>query len=112
MHKKFVLNCMVVMACMQSSLCLANGTVVAHEGTEGDVWVTEGMSPNIIYADSACNHLSKSVLLNIVADADAGVFNWKDMHSASKAKHILDRECKRLENEEIYRITGIDRNKK
>lgn len=68
------------------------------------VWVVKNKNIPVYYMDGSCGHLTKNVLQNVSDDAVAGEFDWTKMQNPNFREHVLYQECRRLKNEEKYRM--------
>jgi len=75
--------------------------IIVHELhiSENPHWVVTKDSVSVAYPKDKCGYLSKSVLLNVAYDSDAGVFDWTKMNEQTFRDKVLDTECIRLKKE-------------
>ena len=103
------LICAFVSSIILPSNTYSNEYVEEIQFPRTTLWRTVGNYPNIYYNSAACGHLSEFVLSNIAQDIEAGVINAEKMQKDTYSKQVLDDECLRLKQEEIYRTTDISK---
>lgn len=80
--------------------CCAFGAYVEDDYSTGYLQYRVG---DVIYGAAECGHMSRYVLQNLADDAQAGVFDWSQMNSATYRNQKLSDECQRLRSEVNYR---------
>ena len=88
------------LACMYDYNTVQAKVIVKEDiSNAGPIWVAEENDTQVVYPDTSCGKLSKSVILHLADDANVGALKWEKMNDEFYRNQVFREECEKLQYE-------------